>query len=75
MGHVMPNHIIQPAAQECGSESRSAIVRPEMETARPERERAADEAVEAGNLNGKDSKPASMLFAEASAARNEMRRQ
>lgn len=50
-------------------------MRPEMETARPERERAADEAVEAGNLNGKDSKPASMLFAEASAARNEMRRQ
>lgn len=38
---------------------------PEKETARPDHERAADEASEAGNLNGKDSKPASIIFAEA----------
>lgn len=41
---------------------------PEKEAARQEHERAADEAVEAGNLEGNDSRPAiKRLFAEADA--------
>lgn len=40
---------------------------PENEAARPELARAADEAIEAGNLEGNDTKPASKLFAEADA--------
>lgn len=38
---------------------------PENEAARPEFERAADEAAEATNLNGEHTKSASILFAEA----------
>lgn len=38
---------------------------PEKETACPDQEQAVDEAAAATNRNGKDTKPASMLFAEA----------
>ena len=38
---------------------------PEKETACPDQEQAVDEAVEATNLKGKDTKSASILFAEA----------